>query len=263
MALLPQKARDRRLVIMPMGDSLTYGLGAPGGYRKPLQDRLSGAGLRYDMVGAMPAVAGDPSPDRHHWGRDGWLISGERDPLTGKRYATLAARPVRTSPFSRPLSRDIDAAISPRHFSTARGDVNVLLLQVGTNDVLNQVVERGAGGPQAIGEAVLERLRSFLRQVDRRARRAGLELEVLVGTLQQLAPTNSYGIAVSPVMRSEIQEVNRRLPALVRGSRFEAIEARVVPVGGAVGMNLMDGIHPSAVGYQLMAGAWFQAINQL
>ncbi|MEB3349442.1 MAG: SGNH/GDSL hydrolase family protein [Cyanobacteriota bacterium] len=263
MAQRERAARQRRLVIMPMGDSLTYGLGAPGGYRKPLQDRLIAAGLRYDMVGAMPPVSGDPSPDRHHWGRDGWLISGERDSLTGKRYAALGARAARSNPFSRPLSRDIGAAISRRHFSRRKSDVNVLLLQVGTNDVLNQVVERGAEGPSGIGEAVIDRLRSFLRSVDQRARRAGLQLEVLVGTLQQLAPSNRYGIPVSSVMRSEITEVNRRMPAMVRRSRFEAIAARVVPVGGAVGSNLMDGIHPSGSGYQAMAAAWFQAIDQL
>jgi lysophospholipase L1-like esterase len=252
-----------RLVIMPMGDSLTYGLGAPGGYRWPLQERLIAAGRRFDLVGGMAPVPGDPGPDRNHWGRDGWLISGEWDPITGRHYVPLSPRAERSRPFSRPLSEDLPAAISGRYFSRQGDDRNVLLLQIGTNDVLNQVVERGSSQAGGIAAAVLNRLQSFLQLVDRRARSSGLRLEVLVGTLQQLAPTNSYGIPVSNTMRRQIDVVNRRLPAMVRTSGLNGINVRVVPVGAAVGGHLLDGIHPYGLGYERMAMAWYQAIRDL
>ena len=63
--------------IMPLGDSLTSGLGADpndGGYRNVLEDLLAGNGYSFDFVGSLqkgPAELGD----KDHEGHSGFLIS--------------------------------------------------------------------------------------------------------------------------------------------------------------------------------------------
>ncbi|RYD74048.1 MAG: hypothetical protein EOP84_20560, partial [Verrucomicrobiaceae bacterium] len=60
--------------IMPLGDSITWGAHRtetiPGGYRKELGNRLTGAGTTYDFVGHG---TGNPAPglDPHHNGNNG------------------------------------------------------------------------------------------------------------------------------------------------------------------------------------------------
>lgn len=59
--------------IMPLGDSITSGVGAPGrdGYRLELQRHLAAAGLVFDLVGSQHGgAAGDPD----HEGHGGWSI---------------------------------------------------------------------------------------------------------------------------------------------------------------------------------------------
>src|SRR5947207_492514 len=57
--------------ILPLGDSLTWGLGYEGGYRVALFQRASAAGKRITFVGSLqngpPSVGGQPFP-RHNQG---------------------------------------------------------------------------------------------------------------------------------------------------------------------------------------------------
>ena len=61
------------LRIMPLGDSITVGVGSPGknGYRMDLQRRLRAAGVTTDFVGSQSD--GD-NGDLDHEGRGGWTI---------------------------------------------------------------------------------------------------------------------------------------------------------------------------------------------
>jgi lysophospholipase L1-like esterase len=60
--------------VMPVGDSITDGYGAPGGYRAPLYRLMTNAGYNLDFVGtaADNGAAGLPDPD--HEGHSGWRI---------------------------------------------------------------------------------------------------------------------------------------------------------------------------------------------
>jgi lysophospholipase L1-like esterase len=80
------------LKVMPLGDSITRGSNAagavPGGYRKQLGARITGAGRSLDFVGNRsdnPAVGMDP----HHNGRDGWRT----DQVLGALTNDLKANP--------------------------------------------------------------------------------------------------------------------------------------------------------------------------
>jgi lysophospholipase L1-like esterase/fibronectin type 3 domain-containing protein len=87
--------------IMPMGDSITHGAGASGGYRLELKDLLVPAGHSFDFVGSQ-ASGPFEIEDRQHQGHSGFKI------------------------------HDI-AAIARDRVTTYRPDV--ILLVIGTNDV--------------------------------------------------------------------------------------------------------------------------------
>src|SRR5919106_4728553 len=88
--------------IMPMGDSITHGSGASGGYRLELKDLLMPAGHSFDFVGSQ-ASGPFEIEDRQHQGHRGFKI------------------------------HDI-AALARDRVTTYRPDV--VLLVIGTNDVI-------------------------------------------------------------------------------------------------------------------------------
>ena len=88
--------------IMPLGDSITQGAGAPGGYRNKLYQSLSAAGYAVDFVGNQSDNPAASLPDSDHEGHGGWIIS------------------------------PIDQSIAG--FFNSIADPDVILLHIGTND---------------------------------------------------------------------------------------------------------------------------------
>nr|WP_296065935.1 SGNH/GDSL hydrolase family protein [uncultured Actinoplanes sp.] len=72
----------RPLRIMPLGDSITWGVGTPlhDSYRTDLHHRLTGAGLDVDFVGSQHSGTG---PDRDNEGHPGWTIAQISDRIGG------------------------------------------------------------------------------------------------------------------------------------------------------------------------------------
>lgn len=259
-----------RLKVMPMGDSITFGFGAEdqSGYRGPLRNQLSARSYQADFVGAFG------SPLRH-WGRSGWLIAGERDPITGESYAALRDGSETSRPFRNGINQDVGRAISSTYFSRKDRDRNVLLLMIGSNDFLNQVVAHRFGavtsgdrGDDARGEqqnklaaSNRQRLEGLLRQINRRARAEKLELDVVVGTL----PTqrdNPFDIPTSDTTRGQVRKYNRWIRRKLDGSdAYGNLQLSVVDQFKAIGSRLSDGIHPTGPGYNAMAGAWLKGIE--
>ncbi len=68
----PQPPKPIR--IMPLGDSITYGSGTPGGYRLPLYTALTNAGYVVDYVGTRTDNSATGLPDPDHEGLSGWTI---------------------------------------------------------------------------------------------------------------------------------------------------------------------------------------------
>ena len=73
---------DDTLKIMPLGDSITYGIGATpnDSYRTDLYNRLTEAGLNVDFVGSVQSGTG-PDPDNE--GHPGWSISQISEQVAG------------------------------------------------------------------------------------------------------------------------------------------------------------------------------------
>jgi len=105
LVVAPADAAETTLVtpvkIMPLGDSITHGVGASGGYRLELKDLLVPAGYSFDFVGSQ-ASGPFEIEDRQHQGHSGFKI------------------------------HDI-AAIAHDRVTTYRPDI--VLLVIGTNDV--------------------------------------------------------------------------------------------------------------------------------
>ena len=60
--------------ILPLGDSITDGAGAAGGYRAPLYLLLTNAGYNVDFVGTLSDNCVATLPDCNHEGHSGWRI---------------------------------------------------------------------------------------------------------------------------------------------------------------------------------------------
>jgi lysophospholipase L1-like esterase/fibronectin type 3 domain-containing protein len=105
LVVAPADAAETTLVapvkIMPLGDSITHGVGASGGYRLELKDLLVPAGYSFDFVGSRNSGPYEIE-DRQHEGNSGYKI------------------------------HDI-AAIARNRVTTYRPDI--VLLVIGTNDV--------------------------------------------------------------------------------------------------------------------------------
>ncbi|MFN9486770.1 MAG: SGNH/GDSL hydrolase family protein [Cyanobacteriota bacterium] len=270
----PQKLR-----IMPMGDSITVGQGVPGGYRRPLFDVLTGLGYDVDFVGSK-RQSGDSSPDPDQWGISGVGIAAT-DALIGNRsYVSLQANEGPGGAVREGLLSEIPEAISPKYFSKDSDTTNVLLLMVGTNDVVHQVVERKGGAKPAgdkgndgrgeqqnrIAQAATDRLKGLLKQVDETAQAAALKLKVIVGTLPNFTNAWNRPTLKDPLsleMLQQLETFNANILALPAQQAYSNIQISSVDQQAAVGLNLGDGLHPNAQGYQAMAQTWLGGIQQV
>ena len=74
---VPEVSAADQVNIMPIGDSITYGLGEDGGYRKYLDNALHEKGIAFDMVGPEgrnSATAKNMQYDDNHAGYSGYTI---------------------------------------------------------------------------------------------------------------------------------------------------------------------------------------------
>ena len=72
--LLPAGGATPTIRILPLGDSITYGSGAAGGYRGPLYYQLTNAGFNVDFVGTQTGNPTNTCPEIEHEGHGGWRI---------------------------------------------------------------------------------------------------------------------------------------------------------------------------------------------
>jgi lysophospholipase L1-like esterase len=62
--------------VMPLGDSITYGLPVPGGYRAPLYQLFTNSGREVDFIGTQTGNGAASLPDSNHEGYSGITIDG-------------------------------------------------------------------------------------------------------------------------------------------------------------------------------------------
>jgi lysophospholipase L1-like esterase len=215
--------------IMPLGDSITFGIGSSGGgYRVELFRQALAAQRNITFVGVVAPggqngpngpnmVNGQPFP-RNHEGFSGFTISGGG-------AGSLAAQ--------------VDNAI-------AQTNPNIILLHIGTNDV---------NGNINLGQAP-QRLGALLDQIINDAPNALLVVAQIIPTENQ--QTNA-----------RVQAYNAAIPALVQaradaGKHIELLDLFTPFSSNPNFTSLMnDNLHPNDSGYVVMGQNWFQAIEDV
>lgn len=262
------------ITIMPMGDSITAGT-EPGGYRTPLQTLLKWEGIQFDFVGSQISND-DPSRDPNHWGKSGWGIAKTDESLAGKTYVSLQSNESSAGSIRNGLLSDLDLAISSNYFSNTIFARNIVLLMVGTNDIIHQVVGSDLGASPAgdknndglgeqqdkIAESTFERLRFFLAQMDQNAHDSDLEIDVIIGTIPKVTDQWSKD-PISSVMQDEIIEYNGFITEELPKYTYDNLSVSIVDQFSAIGSSLSDGLHPNSEGYAAMAQAWLGGIEQV
>ncbi|RYC67719.1 GDSL-type esterase/lipase family protein [Spirosoma sordidisoli] len=235
--------------IVPMGNSITQGAGAPGGYRKPLHELLIKAGYAVDFRGRFTTNS-DRLTDPEHEGRSGWQI-------TATAFTDGVALDGQTrSGLLDDLPTALDSSLPPSPTPT----VDVILLEIGTNDLQHRVAPQGDS--TRIVPHAISRLTTLIGDIHQRRPTA----QVLLSTL---TPMTTQWRGISAATASRVPVFNRLLPALVQVLRQEGVPIRLVDqyanfiAANGTAQHLIDGLHPDSTGYRLMANTWLAGIQQV
>jgi lysophospholipase L1-like esterase len=262
------------LRIYPLGDSITVGvtgvdnnLGleaiSPGGYRAPLDSMLSGDDIWHQFVGTSQL---NHTPNmsmrgqQWHDGHGGYRIDQVMTDLTG-----VAHGPTDDGGYWLTGIRGRRAAIYP----------NVVIIHLGTNDIF-QRWDPAYDYPTPSGLADysvqsqrdqfvadmtvrLERLVEKIYQL-RPAARIVLSSIVPFGTVTCDQVTGEYGRGIEGLVQKE----QRRGRAMVFANVWQAFTLHVGRgTTTRVGLMSEDTHHPTALGYQVMARVYLDAMRRL
>lgn len=219
------------LQIMPLGDSITQGL-ISGGYRSPLCVLLSKAGYSFRFVGSH---AVNPTPllvdsgNAHHEGHSGYSLGHVLSNIDGG--TSNGGHWIDGLPGTRePVYPDI------------------ILLMIGTNDLGSH--RREVAPTLADYDRLIEKLSAMRPQA-----------VIIAATL--IPYTGS--LEKYPVREQHQLEFNAALPGIVKkhqaaGRRVVLKDMRPTVLPEHVSK---DGVHPTQEGYEMIAAAWFEAIQAL
>jgi hypothetical protein len=235
---LPTPLFAAPITIMPMGDSITVGVdytgNSSGGYRSPLYTDLTDAGLSVQFQGATdtsPTATLNSTGNEYHNGYGSWHIQDLTDNLNGAEQ---------------PTGDNNEGG----YFLTGTGTrpaeyPNLLLLEIGTNDFLQQQ-QTGIDG----------------------------RIDTLLTTIHTLSPSTTVLIAgCIPInndagFNAEISTYdsyieNTLVPSLSY-TRYVNLYADFLNPDGSTNSSLygVDNIHPVEAGYMEMASTWASAIEQ-
>ena len=243
---LPQEpvviAKSTDLRVMPLGDSITAGVGPngvhleDGGYRGTLAKQLAAAGYHVTFVGTRTDFSVGLS-DPAHEGWPGYVLRAmPGDAPPGQLYGSLVA-----------------AAIRQNH-------PDIILLMAGTNDLLRY--ERHVAGytlPSIARSMDLLLGQIFAEKPNVRVVVAPVVSSPRIDTcaLAEFAGKDACGPAGPETLRTVVAGYAKRGYAIT----FAPSMANAVPRDSD---HFPDGIHPSGPGgYPAIADVWFKAIEQL
>jgi len=197
--------------IMALGDSITQGDSGHNDYRYYLWQQLQAAGYNFDFVGSMTkAFDGNSEPPNYGYDQDN---EGHAGYTTAQVLAGVNGWASATMP-------------------------DIVLLHIGTNDVLNGVANNT--------------IINNISQIINALRAVNANITIL---LAQIIPSSGY--------TSQISQLNSSIASLV-GSKNTA-QSRVILVDQYTGINvstdLWDGIHTNNTGSQKMSSQWFTALQ--
>jgi lysophospholipase L1-like esterase len=209
--------------ILPLGDSITFGIGArtpvfdQGGYRMELFRRARADGHALTFVGRQangPIDVGNEAFPTAHEGHPGATINDGNNQLANR----------------------VDAAI-------AATDPDIVLLMIGTNDVNGNV------------DNPPDDLRNLINQITSAAPEALLVVAQIVPT--RTPGTNTRVQAYNTNVANLVQESAAAGRHVAQVDMFSAF----VQNPNFDTALLIDNLHPNDAGYGLMAETWYAAIE--
>lgn len=249
-----------RVRIYPLGDSITYGVFVPGGYRLPLSAALTASGIAHEMVGASTSNStGLDGLHARHNGHPGFRIDQDAAGLDGRAgpSSDLGGHWLTGTAGRRPIHPD------------------VTVIHLGTNDI-NQRYDPGTTYAGSGGKADLAdpaQRATFVRH-------AAARLQALVDKLQALRPrsrvvlSNLVPIDEAP-FDATVAAYNAHVARIAAAERrggarvvladvWSAFTART-PDGPVTrpGLLMPDTVHPTRDGYVAMATVYRDAVAEV
>lgn len=228
-AFIPTSAADDIIKIMPLGDSITFGMADDGGYRKYLSYLLQQNGYKnVDLVGpegkdsATFTYNGQSvTYDDNHAGYSGYTITDLPGGWMGQLNGILET--MQKGDYIKKYAPDI------------------ILLQIGTNDVSN--------GHLNGSEERLHQLLDYLKE------NMPSDGKIFLTTIPDLG--NTFGGSTN----NDIAKYNELIKKVAGDySSKNVIYADIHSVIDA-SKDLADGVHPNAGGYEKMGRYWFDTIE--
>lgn len=223
-------AADNTIKIMPLGDSITYGMADEGGYRKYLSYFLRQKG--YDNVDLVGPEGKDSASfnyngqnviyDDNHAGYSGYTITNLQGGWFGQLHGILETM----------QSGDYIKKYSP----------DIILLQIGTNDISNGYLDGS--------ENRLHMLLDYLRE------NMPSNGKVFLTTIPDLGNSGWGGNSNGDI--AKYNELIKKVADDYSGKNV--IYADIHSVIDA-SRDLADGVHPNAGGYEKMGKYWFEQIE--
>lgn len=214
-----------KIKIMPLGDSITDGFTTAGGYRNTLCSLLQENGLStyVDFVGSQSSGSGfDPD----HEGHPGWAIDtiSAADDIEGNGRNGLFPN----------IDNWMDAAAP-----------EIVMLQVGTNDVLSQYKL----------DTAPDRLEQLVDKVLAKLPENGKLYIATIPYIDEGSKWNNTG-KNQDELNAQIDSYNAAVKALAEKKSLTPVD-----VNGCLELSdLGDGVHPSSGGYAKMGQLWYDTL---
>lgn len=214
-----------KLQIMPLGDSITEGSGAVGGYRTRLQQRLQTAGINFEFVGTQvtnPSTALGATGRITHEGHGGYRIDQIDDNLNG--LASTGGTNNNGFWFNPTIQPDI------------------ILLHIGTNDF----------GQNFNTSTAINRLDALLTEITSSRPNANVIVTNLMERTDNATANNNINTQFNPFVQGIVNNHRNNGEKVF----FLDMDAAINPA-----TDLVDGLHPNQLGYDKMGDAFFGAIQ--
>lgn len=224
------QAAGSTIKIMPLGDSITYGMADEGGYRKYLSYFLTQDGLtNVDLVGPEGKDSAtfnyngkSVTYDDNHAGYSGYTITDLPGGWFGKLNGILETM----------QNGDYITKYSP----------DIILLQIGTNDVSNGHLEGS--------EERLHQLLDYLRD------KMPSDGKIFLTTIPDLGNTGWGGNSNGDI--AKYNDLIKKVAGDYSSKNVIYADIHSVIDGSK---DLADGVHPNAGGYEKMGKYWFDTIK--
>jgi lysophospholipase L1-like esterase len=215
--------------IMPLGDSITDGVGsaAGGGYRAPLYTDLQNAGYSFTFVGSATDNPGPlPASQQHHEGHPGYRVDQIANNLDGS---------------------DGTGGNNGGSWFHNGAQPDIILLHIGTNDILQNfdVANLNARIDALVNQIVTDKPSADLI----------ISSIIPIDNPTDNAEVQAYNTYIKNVLVPKYDALHDHVSYVDQYANF-------VDAGGNLKSNLYagDGIHPDDAGYALMATTWANGI---